>query len=97
MALMDLNTYVTNISASTTTARGEISLKGSTTVAVANHTSAVAYVDSGDSAVTATTAMVGINAGQTESFSINPTHTHVAAILSTGTGNVQFRFSNGGE
>lgn len=44
-----------------------------------------------------TTSMVGINPGQTESFSINPTHSHVAAILSTGTGNVQFRFSLGGE
>lgn len=97
MALMDINALDTNVSASATSARSPIALLGATTVAVSNHTSAIAYVASGDSTVTATTSMVGINAGQTESFSINPTHTHVAAILSTGTGNVQFRFSNGGE
>lgn len=97
MALMDINPLITNISASTTSARAEIAMKGSTTVAVANHTSAIAYVVSGDSTVTATTSMVGINAGQTESFSINPNHTNVAAILSSGTGTVQFRFSVGGE
>ena len=97
MALMDINPLITNISASTTSARAEIAMKGSTTVAVANHTSAIAYVVSGDSTVTATTSMVGINAGHTESFSINPNHTNVAAILSSGTGTVQFRFSVGGE
>lgn len=97
MALMDINTLVTNVSASTTTAGGEIALKGATTVAVANHTSGIAYIASGYSTVTATTSLVGVNAGQTESFSINPNHTNVAAILSAGTGTVQFRFSNGGE
>lgn len=98
MALMDINTLVTNISATTTTANARIALQGATTVAVANLTSSIAYVDSGDSTVTASAdSQVALNPNSVESFSINPNHTNVAAILATGTGAVQFRFSSGGE
>lgn len=95
--LLSLNGGKTNISASTTSALGAIATPNATTVRVCNTASAIAYVNSGDSSVTATTSDTAINPSTSESFSINPAHTHVAAILASGTGGVQFLFGVGAE
>jgi hypothetical protein len=97
MALMNLNTATVNVSASTTSASGAIPALGATTVRVYNPTSAVAYCRTGSSTVAALTTDMPIGAGTSEAFSVNPTDTHFATILSTGTGTISASFSYGGE
>ncbi len=80
----------TTLSASTTSANG--ALAGDTTVAssirVYNGSTAVAFIKYGSGAQTATSADLPVAPGATEIFNIGPSVDNVAAILSTGTGNV---------
>lgn len=95
--LISLNPAKTVLSASTTSASGAVAMDCPTTVRVTNDGSMVAYVCSDVTAPTATSANTPIMPGATEMFSFNPQHKYVAAIMASGTANVTFCFSVGGE
>lgn len=95
ISLFNMNGAEVNISASTSSASQAINAPGATTVRICNTTNAVAYVRSGDSTVSATANDTPILAGTVEVFAINPGDTHVAAILASGTGTVNFLFGAG--
>ncbi len=85
-----INDDSVTISASTTSAR-QAYVQGNTSyIRVLNASSAVAFLRSGNSSVTATTSHAFLNAGKEAIFRKPPNDTHLAAILSTGTGNVYF-------
>lgn len=94
--LMDVNTKGVQISASTTSASAAIPLLGATTMRVYNPSGATCYVTTDTTAPTATSANMPVGASP-EVFSVNPGHSFVAVILSTGTGTIDIRFSVGGE
>lgn len=95
--LFNINGADLNISASTTTASGAITMPNATSFRVCNLASATAYVRSGDSSVTATTNDTPIVPSVPESFALNPGDTHLAVILASGTGTVSFLFGVGAE
>lgn len=97
MALIDLNAAGVKIAATTTSGSAAIPTECPTTVRVTNDGTTVAYVASGITAPTVTSAGREILPGATESFGINPAHKFVAALMASGTGNIGFSFSVGGE
>ncbi len=76
------------ISASTTTASSALPASSDNFIRVVNPTTALCYVNSGGSGVAATNANQAVGAYSTEVFQIGETDTHVAVLLSTGTGTV---------
>lgn len=97
MALLDLNSAGVKISASTTSASAAIPMEGATTVRITNDGTTVAYVASGITAPTATSANREILPSTCESFAMSPDHKFVAAVMASGTANIGFTFSVGGE
>ncbi len=59
---------------------------GGVSVRVYNSTTAIVFIQFGDSTVTATTAKMPIPSGNTETFQIGPSVTHVAGITASVTG-----------
>lgn len=76
-----------SVSLTVTTVTGNVALdsKGGANVIVVNNGDEIAYVCSGSSTVTATTANFPIPPGAAFSLKKDPAHTHVAAITATGT------------
>lgn len=75
---------------STTTANGAYPLSTSKYVRVLNMSTGALFVNSGNSSVTATTANQFIGPNITTILERDANDTHLAAILSTGTGTVYF-------
>jgi hypothetical protein len=95
--LFNVNGADLNISATTTTASGAITMPNATSVRVLNLASATAYIRSGSSGVTATVNDTPVVPNVPESFSLNTGDTHLAVILASGTGTVNFLFGVGAE
>jgi hypothetical protein len=83
------------VSASTTSASGALPGTVGSQVRILNVSSAVAFFRTGSSAPTAVTTDAFVGPGLCELFSIPPDVTHVAVILSTGTGTVYFQRGSG--
>lgn len=93
MSLISLTSKNVKISASTTSANAQVPLDCATTVRITNSGTDIAYVTASETTPTATTAGLEILPGATESFSFNPAHKYVAAIMASGTGTIGFTFS----
>lgn len=76
----------TAISASTTSASAEIPSIGADYIRVVNPTTALCYVATGAGSATATAANIAVGAYSTSIFRLDHSDTHVAVLLSTGTG-----------
>jgi len=79
-----LNRTSVSISASTTSANAALP----TDLAICNPTTAIAFVRTGTSAPTAVTTDNFVGPSSTKVFRIGPKDTHLAVILSTGTGTI---------
>lgn len=90
-----INSSSQSISASTTTARTAYGEDNKQFVRVLNSTAAVAFLKSGNSAVVATANDTFLGAGKEAIFEKGINDTHLAAILSTGTGTVYFQAVSG--
>jgi hypothetical protein len=90
---MPVSSYVTSqsISASTTSARATHPPGTSRYVEVFNPTAAFAFVNSGTVAVVATTTGGIVGPTSSKVFEHNTEDTHLAVILSTGTGTIYFQ------
>lgn len=88
MGTLTTKSVSTVISASTTTASAAIPSTGAEFIRVVNPTTALCYVNTGAAAVTATNANIAVGAYSTEIFKIGQNNTHVAVLLSTGTGSI---------
>lgn len=90
-----INSSSASISASTTSARAAYTEDNKQFVRVLNGSTAVAFLKSGNSAVDATTGGTFLGAGKEAIFEKGINDTHLAAILSTGTGTVYFQAVSG--
>jgi len=81
-------TISTAISASTTSASAAIPSTGAQFIRVVNPTTALCYVATGAGSATATAANIAVGAYSTEVLQIATGDTHVAVLLSTGTGTI---------
>ena len=87
----DIKTPSVAISASTTSANAVIPQSSAGLIRAVNGTSAVAYVTAGGASVAATNANIALAPNASAVFRRDPVvDTHVAALLSTGTGVVSF-------
>lgn len=82
------------ISASTTTASALVPGSATNFVRVANPTTALCYVNAGDSSVTATAANIALGAYESRVFAIKPGDTYVAVLLSASTGSIPVSYSS---
>lgn len=78
----------TVISASTSSASAAIPSSGANYIRVVNPTTALCYVATGGSSVTATNANIAVGVYSTAIFALGVGDTHVAVLLSTGTGSI---------
>ncbi len=83
------------VAGSTTSAGTTLTRAADQTAIVSNPTAAVAYVKFGAGAQTATNADNAVLAGQKRVFSLLAAETHVAVLLSTGTGDVHIAVGDG--
>lgn len=88
MGRLSTKSVSTVISASTTTASAAIPSSGADFIRVVNPTTALCYVATGGSSVTATAANIAVGAYSTEIFKIGLGDTHVAVLLSASTGSI---------
>lgn len=76
------------ISASTSSASSAIPSTGASFIRVVNPTTALCYVATGAGSATATAANIAVGAYSTVVLEIPQSDTHVAVLLSTGTGTI---------
>ena len=88
MGMLSSKSVSTVISASTTTASAAIPSSGADFIRVVNPTTALCYVATGSSAVTATNANIAVGAYSDDIFKIGLNDTHVAVLLSSSTGSI---------
>lgn len=84
-----------SIAATTTSSRAALPNTNLSYIRVYNAGSEIAFINTGNSSVTATTTNSFVAAGAIETFSISPNDTHLAAITSTGTATVYFQSAAG--
>ena len=90
----NVHTQSAVISASTTTARAALPGFPTNFARVVNSTTALCYVNAGDSGVTATAANIALGPYESRVFEINKdVDTYIAVLLSTGTGNIAISYS----
>lgn len=101
MDLVDVNTPSVSLNVSATSARVELGNVNGTSLQIDNTGIGAAqpadiYVKTGNSTVTAATTDMHIPAGFFGTFKIDPSHTHVAAIMVAGSTTTRFARATGG-